>query len=123
MKTASLLAITVALALVVVAAFLLFGADSTLEETRWSKGVTEIDEEGEKATEVTEGQRIYGSISEIGEDYIVVDTLKLEVNERTKIYDSGTEIRLSDLNDGDRVRVDYTDNFEAFRIYLQQGEE
>jgi len=102
---------------------LLFGADSTLEETRWSKGVTEIDEEGEKATEVTEGQRIYGSISEIGEDYIVVDTLKLEVNERTKIYDSGTEIRLSDLNDGDRVRVDYTDNFEAFRIYLQQGEE
>jgi uncharacterized protein YxeA len=123
MKTTLLLAIMVALILVVVAAFLLFETKSTPEETRWSKGVTQITEEGEKATEVTEGQRLYGGISEIGEDYIVVDTLKLEVNERTKIYDNSTEIRLSDLNDGDRIRVDYTDNFEAFRIYLQQGKE
>jgi hypothetical protein len=125
MKTTLILAIATALVLVLVAVatFSLFGAKNTPEETSWSMGATVMNEEGETTTEmVVEGQRVYGNISEIGKDYLIIDgSLKLGTDEHTKVYEN--EVALDDLKEGDRVRVDYANNFEALRIYLQRSEE
>lgn len=124
MKTTVLVAILIAVAVVVVAVFLLSVTNKGPEERSWSASVTQVTEE-EETTESIEGQRVYGSISEIGKNYLIIDgSLKLEIDEQidehTKIYDKSDEITLDDLKAGDRVRVDYTNNLEAFRIYRYQ---
>lgn len=117
MKTTLLLAAIVAIALIAVAVFLLFPSKGPIEES-WSIGTSQVTEEGETTTEESiRGQRIYGNISEIGKDYITIEGLKLKITERTRVYEGTEEISLDDLRVGDYVRIDSTDNFEAFSIY------
>lgn len=116
MKTTLLLTAIAAIALVAVAVFLLFPSKGPIEES-WSIGTSQVTEEGETTTESIGGQRIYGNISEIGKDYITIEDLKLKITERTRVYEGTEEISLDDLRVGDYVRIDSTDNFEAFSIY------
>jgi len=65
------------------------------------------------------GRITYGNMSEIGKDYITIEDLKLKITERTSIRENGSDIAIDDLRVGDYVRIDCTDNFEAFSIYRE----
>ena len=124
MKKILVIMIIVTLALVAVAISLpslSFIANNVPKKTSWSSSVTRVTEEGEERTEFMEGWAVNGRISKIGKDHIIIDeSLNLEVNERTKVYDNGAEITFDDLKKGDMVRVHYTNNLEALYISRHQ---